>query len=219
MRKNLFPIHPNLRHTAQLPSLDTPHHPNPKDPWIPYREGVTLPSPSPNFPGTVVDAGLDDRVVVPDDIPPNTRVTLRFTDPDATNAECVHPDTPKVEGGYYWGYAVRKASSLSGVFTECPFPEGYDVSIGASERGEQTLPLLNKRFQHMLIVLGGPRGLEYAATNDEKLASMGIRAGKTAELFDHYLNVVPNQGTRAISTDEALPIALTTLKPLWEGTT
>lgn len=213
MRKALFPVHPNLRNTSLLPTLDTPHHPNPKDPWIPYREGVTL-SSGPD--GTLVDAGLDDRVLVYDEIPPNTRVTLEFTDPDATSAECVHPDTPKTKGGYYWGYTIRSTSSLSGVFTECPYPGGYDVSVGTSQRGSEEIPTLQQRFQHMLIVLGGPRGLEYAAANDPKLASMGIKSTKTGELFDHWLNVVPNQGTRAISTDEALPIALTALKPLWE---
>jgi len=42
---------------------------------------------------------------------------------------------PRTEAGYYWGYQVRTCASLSAVFTECAFADGYDLSIGMSERG------------------------------------------------------------------------------------
>ena len=70
-------------------------------------------------------------------------------------------------------------------------------------------------FRHLLIVFGGPRGLEYAAMNDRKLGEMGIGGPKTRELFDHWVNVLPNQGSRTIRTDEAVFIALTELRRLW----
>jgi len=47
----------------------------------------------------------------------------------------VSPATPKTESGIYWGYTTRLASSLSAVFTESSFPDGYDLIIGTSERG------------------------------------------------------------------------------------
>jgi len=41
MRKTLFPFHKNLRFAGKLPSLDMPHHPNPRD-FFGYKEGLTL---------------------------------------------------------------------------------------------------------------------------------------------------------------------------------
>ena len=67
----------------------------------------------------------------------------------------------------------------------------------------------------VLLVFGGPRGLEYAAMNDPELSEMGIGSGKTRELFDHWINVLPFQGSRTIRTDEAVFIALTDLRRLW----
>lgn len=63
-------------------------------------------------------------------------------------------------------------------------------------------------------MFGGPRGIEYAAGNDAGLAGMGIRGAKTRELFDYYVNVLPNQGSRMIFTDEAIPIAMMALRGL-----
>lgn len=248
MRRMLFPLHPNLKHTSILPQVDMPHHPNPKDPWIPYCEGVTVAAPPPPATpkagsaasaaagggggrgggGALVDTGFDEPPVQVDQaIPPNTRVTLRYASPDSERPECVHPDAPRQEGGYYWGYAVRQAASLSGVFTECPYDGGYDVSIGTSERGTpvaQAIPPPGNgahhhaaavpAFRHLLVVFGGPRGVEFAAANDAGLAGMGIKGAKTRELFDHWVNVLPNQASRTIFTDEAIPIAMMALRGL-----
>ena len=131
----------------------------------------------------------------------------------------MHPKAPRLEGGYYWGYDVRRCGSLSAVFTESPFENGYDVSIGTSERGvpvNKAFPPRRLEFNHLLIVFGGPRGVEWAASNDTDLADNGINAGKTKELFDHWVNMLPGQGTRSIRTDEAMFVALTALRRLWE---
>ncbi|OAQ85128.1 deoxyribose-phosphate aldolase [Purpureocillium lilacinum] len=221
MRKALFPLHPNLRQTALLPTLDMPHHPNPRE-WIPYREGVTLPGKTSSGAGTLVEVGLEEPVEVEETIPPKTRLTLLFPDDESKPPTVVHPAAPREEGGYYWGYTVRRASSLSNVFTESPYEEGYDISIGTSERGtpiSRAFPSSTPRpinFNHMLIAFGGPRGLEFAAMNDEQLNGIGIQGPKTRELFDHWIDVLPNQGSRTIKTEEALFIGLTALRSLWE---
>lgn len=287
MRRRLFPLHPNLKHTALLPPVDMPHHPGAKDPWLPYREGVTIPAEeeqqqqrgdaatsASSLNGTLIDAGLDEMVRVADVIPPNTRVTLHFDSPETQQQPvCAHPEAPRTEGGYYWGYAVRVSATLSGVFTECPHAGGYDLSVGTSDRGTPLSQMMsehrqkqqqqkqqqqygykknsagyNRRgggaygnsgysnynndsehgqvdepdsgtpsFKHLLVVFGGPRGIELAAANDPNLADMNIRGNKTRELFDHYVNVLPNQGSKGISTDEAVPIALMGLRGLWEA--
>ncbi|OLN96657.1 putative methyltransferase C9orf114 [Colletotrichum chlorophyti] len=214
MRKMLFPLHPNLRLAGQLPSLDMPHHPNPAD-WLPYREGVAGKG-TPK--GTMIDVGLKDPVLIEDEVPPNTRVTLSYPDYNSDQAEACDPAAPREEGGYYWGYQVRRANSLSALFTECKYEGGYDISIGTSERGrtiEQSFPTAPLDFKHMLIVFGGPRGIEYAAVNDKELEGMDISAGKVKELFDHWVNVLPGQSSRQIRTDEALFVALTGLRKLW----
>ncbi|KAG6029702.1 hypothetical protein E4U19_000812 [Claviceps sp. Clav32 group G5] len=222
MRKTLFPLHPNLRMTALLPSLDMPHHPNPKE-WIPYREGVTIPGKTSTGKGTLVQVGLDEPVEIEEVIPPKTRLTLLFPEDQSQYPECVDPQAPRTEGGYYWGYSVRKCNSLSSVFTESPYENGYDLSIGTSERGtpiQKAFPSSSNKqakFKHMLIVFGGPRGLEFASMNDEELAKMDVQGAKTKELFDHWVNVLPNQGSRTIRTEEALFIALTALRGLWDS--
>lgn len=48
----------------------------------------------------------------------------------------VAPTEPRTEQGQYWGYRTRLVSCLSEVFSQCPYKEGYDLTIGTSERGE-----------------------------------------------------------------------------------
>jgi predicted SPOUT superfamily RNA methylase MTH1 len=159
-------------------------------------------------------------VTIEEEIPPKTRVTLSMPD-GSTTPEPVHPSAPRTEGGYFWGFSVRRCSSLSDVFTGSPHENGYDISIGTSERGRspgRAFPVDKAvDFKHLLVVFGGPRGLEYAAMNDGELSQMGISGGRTRELFDHWINVLPNQGSRNVRTEEAMLIALTALRRLWSS--
>ena len=225
LRVVLFPLHENLRTAGKLPSLDLPHHLRP-DEWCPYREGVTLPGA--NEEGTFVEAGLRIPVTVEEQIPEKSRVTLKFL-PGAEKAawdrkeevimaEAVAPDEPREEGGYYWGYNVRKAGSLSEVFTECGFDGGYDLSIGTSERGNNVESLYEDgeqkvgKFKHLLIVFGGVAGLEVAVKNDAELQKLGVVEAK--DVFDRWINVCPGQGSRTIRTEEAVWIGLMGLRRL-----
>ncbi|KAK5106040.1 hypothetical protein LTS08_000156 [Lithohypha guttulata] len=213
MRKRLFPMHENLQHAGVLPSLDIPSHLRATE-WCEYREGTTTRS---SKEGTYVDCGLNgQRLVRGVEIPPNTRVTLRLESENGNEAEAVDPTTPRVEGGYYWGYDVREAASLSAVFTECGFEGGYDLSIGTSERGDEVGGVVagivaddqRKHWTHMVVVIGGVKGLEEAAKNDDELVRMGISKGNVKELFDHWVNLLPGQGSRTIRTEEALWMSL-----------
>jgi len=95
------------------------------------------------------------------------------------------------------------------------------MSIGTSERGKPlnaAFPSYEQAdFKHLIVVFGGPRGLEYAAMNDPELVQMGIQGGRTRELFDHWVNVLPGQGTRGIKTEEAVLVALSGLRRLWDS--
>lgn len=224
MRKALVPMHANLKQAALLDSLDMPHHPHPSD-WLPYREGVTTSGAGKGGKGTIVDVGGKQKVTIDADIPHNTRVTLKLNEEDESRGEAVHPQAPKTEAGYYWGYSIRRCGSLAGIFEECAYEGGYDVSVGTSERGipiaEEFALQMKKRepmtFNHLLVVFGGPQGIEHAAEFDPALQEMGIIRMKTKHLFDHWVNVLPSQGSRNIRTSEALWAGLAALRPLWDS--
>ncbi|KAF1983890.1 DUF171-domain-containing protein [Aulographum hederae CBS 113979] len=210
-------------------------------------------------PKTLVEVGFPLPLSLPVDIPPDTRVTLQLSrdpplgfsfgsfatrkDEDSgvetsdIEATTINPNTPREEQGFYWGYSVRQAASLSSVFTECPYDGGYDVSIGTSERGkalQDVLPShfggrmsssshantngdkdkmdedgkLPSKYTHLLLVFGGLAGLEAAASADPKLADKGIKAGNVGDLFDAWVDLVPGQGSRTIRTEEAVWVGL-----------
>ncbi|KAF7514629.1 hypothetical protein G7054_g15146 [Neopestalotiopsis clavispora] len=222
MRKQLIPVHPNLKQAGLLESLDMPHHPHPNH-YLPYGEGITTSEGTSGGKGTVVDVGGNLRVTIDDDIPANHRVTLKFDPKDPSRADAVHPALPRTEGGLYWGYSIRRCNTLASIFEECPYEDGYDLSIGTSERGSPMSDTFGPKrretlkFNHLILIFGGPRGLEYAAENDPALQEMGIIRGKTKELFDHWVNILPGQGSRTIRTGEALFIGLAALRPLWDS--
>lgn len=114
---------------------------------------------------------------------------------------------------------------------------GYDLKIGTSERGlqsvedpnfrllglssssaskkknnntNQTKDTATKKFKHALIVFGGVAGIEECVDADESLKLSGACS---SELFDVWLNICPYQGSRTIRTEEAVMIALAQLTP------
>lgn len=112
--------------------------------------------------------------------------------------------------GVYWGYNVRLASSLSNIFAKAPYQEGYDLTIGTSDKGKSIDMCENKDFsgfKHVLVVFGGIAGLESALDCDENL-----NINDVSLLFDKYLNTCPSQGSRTIRTEEAILISLAQLK-------
>lgn len=173
-----------------------------------------------------------------------TRVTVRMPSWGSGGhsdgrGRVVSPREPVEQKGLYWGYTVRLASSLSSVLTNCPFSASstssggiYDLVMGTSERGvslaDLTLATLNSTtvrlpsgetveplptFSNALIVFGGLSGLELAVEADK-----GIKLDRHSakDLFDAWINVVENQGSRTVRTEEAIMIALARLKPLLE---
>ena len=198
-----------------------PHHLRATE-WCQYREGVTVGTDDAFAVGSSVYTGFPRNVHISAEVPPNTRITLQFASADAPTdlsmadltAKPVAPSVPREEGGYYWGYEVRSAASLSAVFTECSYDGGYDVTIGTSERGapmstvRDTLP----DFRHMLVVFGGVAGLEPAVVADPELSAMGVE--KPESLFDHWINLCPGQGSRTIRTEEAVWLGLMGLRDM-----
>ena len=171
-----------------------------------------------------VQTGLQQDVYIEGEVAPGSRVTVDLRTKKAPDdgsqpitGVAVAPDKPREKKGLYWGYSVRHAPSLSAVLTECPFDGGYDLSIGTSERGKSVSEMTGNTagFKHMILVFGGVAGLEVAVKADEELRKVGVE--KPEELFDHWVNLVPGQGSRTIRTEEAVWVGLMGLRGVMDG--
>ncbi|KAI7903645.1 putative RNA methyltransferase [Cokeromyces recurvatus] len=225
LRKQLVPISHDLKFAGLLPPLDVPHHPA-KEEATKYREGVTL-DKSKEADSTLVDVGLFRRARIDRALQPGLRVTVELNEAIAAAdthkgqkplpAKVVSPKVPREKAGLYWGYNIRLASSFSRVITECPFDDGYDVSIGVSDRDAKDInqcELENniKPFKHLLIAFGGPSGgLQEAIEADEDLKVGSEDAG---ELFDLFIDPNAKSGTRSIRLEESLMLVMSVLKPV-----
>ena len=179
-----------------------------------YREGVVLTLPPKSGHGSFVDVGLPKPVIVDKLLEPYFRVTVKLHSKayESTNNSygvVVSPMTPKKETGKYWGYTVRIANSLNEIFTKSPYSNGYDLTLGTSDKGicVDDIDLKAKPYTHGLIVFGGVQGLEYALENDDAL-----NIDDVSLLFDYYINICPEQACRTIRTEEAVLITLAELR-------
>ncbi|KAM9271236.1 putative methyltransferase C9orf114 homolog isoform 1-T1 [Morus bassanus] len=183
-----------------LNPLDSPHHMR-VDEDSEYREGVVLDRPTKPGKGSFVNCGMKKEVQIDRQLNPGLRVTVRLEEPQKPEAKVrkgtvVSSHHPRTVSGLYWGYTVRLASCLSAVFSECPFKEGYDLSIGTSERGSSVDQATLPSFRHALVVFGGLEGLEAGVDVDPNL-----EVTDPSVLFDFYLNTCPSQGSRTIRTE------------------
>lgn len=221
LRKYLFPIQKDLqlaglwllsefsnwcqyRASGLCNPLDSTHHLKTSD-VCQYREGVVTKQPVKEGKSCHVYIGLQKDVQIDRALKQNVRVTVKLEEPTNMKRKklkgtAVSPSEPRTEAGLYWGYTIRAAKSLSAVFADSPFEGGYDLTIGTSDKGDnidKSLRQIPKHFSHLLIVFGGLKGLESAHESDETLASVE----ETRDLFNHYLNTCPNQGSNTIRTE------------------
>ncbi|XP_029468732.1 putative methyltransferase C9orf114 homolog [Rhinatrema bivittatum] len=212
LRKSFFPKHQDLQFAGLLNPLDIPHHMR-IDEKSEYREGVVLDRPSKPGKGSFVNCGLRKEVQIDRQLQPGIRVTVHLNSNQKPENKVwkgvvVPPHYPRTEAGLFWGYRVRLASCLSAVFAECPFKDGYDLSIGTSERGSSVDFVTLPSFRHALVVFGGLQGLEASVDSDQNL-----KVTDPSVLFNMYLNTCPKQGSRTIRTEEAVLISLSVLRP------
>uniref|UniRef100_A0A672IBM3 28S rRNA (uridine-N(3))-methyltransferase n=1 Tax=Salarias fasciatus TaxID=181472 RepID=A0A672IBM3_SALFA len=206
-----FPKHPDLQYAGLLNPLDSPHHMR-IDEESEYREGIVLDRPAKQGKGSLVNCGMRKDVRIDKQLQAGLRVTVRLNktqiqESKVSKGVVVAPHVPRSEGGLYWGYSVRLASCFSAVFTESPFKEGYDVTVGTSERGSSLDRATLPPFRHLLVVFGGLQGLEASVDADQNLDETD-----PSVLFDLYLNTCPGQGSRTIRTEEAILISMAGLR-------
>ncbi|KAF9108801.1 hypothetical protein BGX27_008232 [Mortierella sp. AM989] len=241
LRKLLFPMHRDLKFAGLLNPLDPPHHVH-LDERSQYREGVVVRARDQNYSivncGMRKEVLIDrlvptgSRVTVrihgadkdKKKLDKNSKTQMAITAMEASLSDdkallqkyfmgtVVSPKTPREESGYYWGYQVRLADAISKVFTESPFPNGYDLTIGTSDKGKHISPDVTSsipNFSHALIVFGGATGIETAVEADEDLK---CDSDEAKDMFDFWLNTCPSQGSRVVRTEEALLITLAALQ-------
>uniref|UniRef100_A0A087YDJ8 28S rRNA (uridine-N(3))-methyltransferase n=1 Tax=Poecilia formosa TaxID=48698 RepID=A0A087YDJ8_POEFO len=211
LRKWFFPVHKDLQYAGLLNPLDSPHHMR-IDEESEYREGRVLNKPPKQGKGSLVNCGMRKDVRIDKQLQPDLRVTVKLSKTQNQESRLykgvvVAPHVPRTEGGLYWGYTVRLASCLSSVFTESPFKEGYDLTVGTSERGSSVDQATLSPFKHLLVVFGGLQGLEASLDADQNLD-----VTDPSDLFDLYLNTCPDQGSRTIRTEEAILISMAALR-------
>ncbi|KAL7376553.1 hypothetical protein ABVT39_010352 [Epinephelus coioides] len=211
LRKWFFPKHQDLQYAGLLNPLDSPHHMRIDD-ESQYREGIVLDRPIKQGKGSLVNCGMRKDVRIDKQLQSGLRVTVKLNKMQNQESKLckgmvVAPHLPRTEGGLYWGYTVRLASSLSAVFTESPHEDGYDLTIGTSERGSNIDQTTLSPFKHLLVVFGGLQGLEASVDADQNLD-----VTDPSVLFDLYLNTCPSQGSRTIRTEEAILVSMAGLR-------
>ncbi|KAG7257422.1 hypothetical protein CRUP_002911 [Coryphaenoides rupestris] len=143
-----------------------------------YREGIVLDRPTKPGKGSLINCGMRSR---------STRSCKLASELQ---------------------FIINATQKKGDVFTQGPHKDGYDVTIGTSEKGGNidgsTLP----PFKHLLVVFGGLQGLEASVDGDENLD-----VTDPSLLFDLYLNTCPSQGSRTIRTEEAILISMAGLRP------
>ncbi|XP_013108143.1 putative methyltransferase C9orf114 [Stomoxys calcitrans] len=211
LRKFFFPLHKDLKYSGLLNPLDAPHHLRQQNVFR-YREGIVTEKQAKEG-HCYVNVGLLNDVLVNKALTPGLRVTVKLDNAQENVRKqrgiIVSPDEPRRESGVYWGYTVRIAHSIPEIFTKSIYAGGYDLTVGTSDRGSSIheVPAKSLNYNHLLIVFGGLQGLESAITNEDKL-----QVDDPQLLFDHYINVLPKQGSRTIRTEEAILIAMASLQ-------
>ena len=208
LRKRLFKIRPELRYAGILPPLRTPHHPladKIRDLHVgEYREGVVVSSIRD---GSLVDIGVERPVWVPDKrLQIDNRVTVRITKLGRRPRAAL---MSRDEIEEYWGYRVT--------VTDIPFGRlvkkgSFDLVVATSRYGVPVMEIKEElagrwRESHrILVAFGAPtEGLqEIVATEHLELT----------DVADFVVNMIPDQGTETVRTEEAVYASLALLNCL-----
>jgi predicted SPOUT superfamily RNA methylase MTH1 len=202
LRKRLFKLDPQLQFAGILPPLRTPHHPlNRKAKNLKvgeYREGVTL---SRTKEGVLVDIGVEHPALMRETSwAEGKRLPLQIV----KAGERVEVQTAsRDEIPSYWGYTVTVETRSFGKLVESG---KFDLAIATSKTGANFMNAAGKigekwkKSPRILVAFGAPaRGL-HEIVKDEGL--------DLNDVVDFVVNMVPEQGTETVRTEEALLASL-----------
>ncbi|HUS78091.1 MAG TPA: RNA methyltransferase [Patescibacteria group bacterium] len=205
LRRHLIGRRPELSYAGVLPPLRTPHHPLEKDHRKlargEFREGVVLSEEGGEF---LVDIGVDRPLRAEGKAPSiGGRATVQVT---RVTPELMGRFARKKDIESYWGFEVHLAQMrLARLLSSGEF----DLSIATSRYGmsypdaEPQIRSVWRGAKNALIAFGSPR------------RGLGDLLGVDLEsLFDHVVNMIPDQGSETVRTEEALHATLAILNLL-----
>lgn len=202
LRKYLFSKRNELQYAGLLPPLRTPHHKLiEKLSEIKIgdiREGIVR-KKGRNY---YVDVGLSKMIPIDGVNSEGSKISVKFTSA-FPNIRCKLIDRNDVN--LYWGYEVKEAGSLKNLIKSI----NADLCIITSRKGipinkiwKKLISDTQKSFS-IILVFGSPKSsIQNILLND------GV---KPEDLSKYILNILPNQGTATIRTEEALLGALSIL--------
>lgn len=208
LRKRLFHLEPNLQYAGILPPLRTAHHPlNRQVKKLKIgecREAVTL---SHTKLGMLIDMGVEQTALIMNrQLPANKRVTVKVVKKDP-RIEVEIVDRESIPG--YWGYSIVTEKHAFGEIVQT---KDFGVTIATSKYGCPVNSVVDKVAEKwrtassILLAFGAP-----ASGLNEIVKQEGL---KLDDLVDFVVNMVPEQGTETIRTEEALIASLAVLNTL-----
>ena len=198
LRKRFFKLDPRLKYAGVLPPLRTPHHPlNRKARKLKvgeYREGVTT---GKTKEGVLVDIGVERPVLIREtQWALGKRLTLQIV---KTGERIEAQTVSKDEVPSYWGYKVTVEKRSFGRLLE---NRKFDLVVATSKIGVKFMDVAERMAEKWqkadctLVAFGAPaRGLH------EIMEDEGADLNAVA---DFVVNMVPEQGTETVRTEEAL---------------
>jgi len=189
LRKLLIPYDKDLREANVLSPLQIPAHGYSET----YREGVVLKNQNPS----IVEAGFKNPVEINQNLKKGSRVTLEKTDLGFKLAEKIHG---------FWTFKIENIDlDLKTILQEKR--KEKKIIIGTSKIGEKISKVKSQikklDFENVVLVFGCAwRGVQ------EILKNCNVSESELKTYFDFIINLVPEQHTKTVRTEEALIIGL-----------
>ena len=210
LRKHLFDVRPELQYAGTLPPLRTPHHPLEESLSMieegEFRDGVVIGGSGYNYD---VDIGLEVPIEVRGKPPTKgARITVEVMEkePKLSGRSVKKKAIPE-----YWGYDLRGNKRRLSDLVHSP---EWDITIGTSRIGEPYDDVKTRleadwvEAENTLIVFGSYK---------EGVGEMIEREGRRPEeVFDYMINMISDQGTATVRTEEAVMSTLAILNTLKE---
>lgn len=192
LRKQAFPIRPELKHVGILPPLRTPHHPVNSQPDVgDYRQGFTVKR---NKKGTYVDIGMDKLAFCKEQLSVKRIFDFKITK-IAKKEVIVTPDKPD---DVYWGYNV--ISSIKSLKNSLKLIKP-NLVVETTRYGDYINSIFDElkpkldESKSIAILFGGP----YSSIQEDV-------SNPNWDLFK--INTLPGQGTETVRSEEAVVATL-----------
>lgn len=192
LRKQAFPIRPELKHVGILPPLRTPHHPVNSQPDVgDYRQGFTVKR---NKKGTYVDIGMDKLAFCKEQLSVKRIFDFKITK-IAKKEVIVTPDKPD---DIYWGYNVISSTKSLKNSLKLIKP---NLVVETTRYGDYINSIFDElkpkldESKSIAILFGGP----YSSIQEDV-------SNPNWDLFK--INTLPGQGTETVRSEEAVVATL-----------